>query len=492
MAETMTLRAGVVGLGMIGGGVAVSMARRGRVPAVHDVRPDASAALPGVGDPLGSPAEVARSSDVVMVAVVTADQARDVIGGENGLLAGAHPGLTIVLLSTVELAVVHELAALCAEHDVGFLDCGVTPGDRAADHGMVAIVGGDEATVEAARPVLDDWARRVVHCGPLGAGMVTKIARNVVTYGSWRAVFEASALARAAGVNPARLAEVIDTADPEGHTLLTLLRLRGGDDRLPQAAGRKIQPLMTKDLDAARDLATALDVDVPLVEAARTHADQTLDLPDPHSQHNPQHPQHPQHPDSPHNPHGNPPSSHSPLNRDDPHVPHVLGDSNDPRGSRDWDVTADLDDGPHRYGLEMMDQVYGPGFSAGVQGGHDPFTDETVNYLFAQVWGRPGLSVRDRRLLTLGVAATVGRPELVQIIATGGLVNDELTPDQLREAVLHLAVYTGWCKATATHAGVTAAVEAHTAGKGHSADGAHTADRGHTGDGAHTAKEQTR
>ncbi|WP_235490069.1 carboxymuconolactone decarboxylase family protein [Frankia sp. AvcI1] len=139
-----------------------------------------------------------------------------------------------------------------------------------------------------------------------------------------------------------------------------------------------------------------------------------------------------------------------------------------------------------------MDQVYGPGFSAGVQGGHDPFTDETVNYLFAQVWGRPGLSVRDRRLLTLGVAATVGRPELVQIIATGGLVNDELTPDQLREAVLHLAVYTGWCKATATHAGVTAAVEAHTAGKGHSADGAHTADRGHTGDGAHTAKEQTR
>ncbi|MFD0629909.1 carboxymuconolactone decarboxylase family protein, partial [Streptomyces sanglieri] len=74
-----------------------------------------------------------------------------------------------------------------------------------------------------------------------------------------------------------------------------------------------------------------------------------------------------------------------------------------------------------------------------------------------------GLSVRDRRLLTLGVAATVGRPELIQIIANGGLVNGELTADELREAVLHLAVYTGWCKATATQAGVTAAIDAHTA-----------------------------
>ncbi|EIV92430.1 beta-hydroxyacid dehydrogenase, 3-hydroxyisobutyrate dehydrogenase [Frankia sp. QA3] len=408
MSETRTLRAGVVGLGMIGGGVAVSMARRGRVPAVHDVRPGASAGLPGVGDPLDSPAAVARSSDVVMVAVVTADQARDVIGGENGLLAGAHPGLTIVLLSTVALPVVHELAALCAGHDVGFLDCGVTPGDRAADHGMVAIVGGDQATVDAALPVLDDWARRVVHCGPLGAGMATKIARNVVTYGSWRAVSEAAALARAAGVDPARLAEVIDTADPEGHTLLTLLRLRGSDGTLPEAAGRKIQPLMTKDLDAARDLAAALAVDVPLVEVARTRAEQTLEL-----------------------------------------------------DGQDATVPADGD--LHRHGLQMMDRVYGPGFSTAMPGERDPFTDETVDYLFAQVWARPGLSVRDRRLLTLGVAATVGRPELIQVIATGGLVNDELTPDQLREAVLHLAVYTGWCKATATHAGVTAAVEAHTA-----------------------------
>jgi 3-hydroxyisobutyrate dehydrogenase-like beta-hydroxyacid dehydrogenase len=405
-----TLGAGVVGLGMIGGGVAVSLARSGRVPAVYDVRPDAATALAGVPDPLGSPAEVAEVSDVVMVAVVNADQAREVIGGKDGLLRAARPGLTVVLLATVALPVVHELAALCAERGVGFLDCGVTPGDQAAENGMVAILGGEQSIVDAALPVLEDWAKTVVHCGPSGAGMATKIARNVVTYGSWRTVAEAAALARAAGVDPARLAEVIDAADPEGRTLLQLLRMQDADGVLPAAVGRQIEPLMTKDLDAARDLAAALGVRAPLVETARTQARRTLQ-----------------------------------LEADAAPTP------------------APAKDDAHAYGLHMMDQAYGPGFSTAVQDADDPFSTETVDYLFAQVWGRAGLSVRDRRLLTLGVAATVARPELVQVIANGALVNGELSAEQLREAVLHLAVYTGWCKATATHTGVTAAIDAHSA-----------------------------
>ncbi|MFE2374320.1 NAD(P)-binding domain-containing protein [Streptomyces sp. NPDC059398] len=422
---TDELRAGVVGLGMIGGGVAVSLARRGRTPAVHDIRPDASSHLAGVPAPLGSPAEVARSSDVVMVAVVNADQAREVIGGKDGLLSAARPGLVIVLQATVALPVVHELAALCDERNVGFLDCGVTPGDRAAENGMVAIVGGDEATVDAARPVLEGWAKKVVHCGPLGAGMATKIARNVVTYGSWRTVHEASALARAAGVNPDRLAEVIDTSDPEGHTLLQLLRFQDPEGLLPEAVGRQVEPLMAKDLAAARDLAAALGLDVPLIEATRAGMRQTLQL------------------------------------EEEPRA----GDSPDePGAAAPEEAAEDSQESLHRSGLEMMDAVYGPGFSARIpaEPSGDPFTDQTTSYLFAQVWSRPGLSVRDRRLLTLGVAATVGRPELIQIIARGGLINDELTPEQLREAALHLAAYTGWCKATAAHAGITAAINDHT------------------------------
>ncbi|MFF5010519.1 NAD(P)-binding domain-containing protein [Streptomyces phaeochromogenes] len=397
--ETEKLRAGVVGLGMIGGGVAVSLARSGLVPAVYDIRPTAADGLAGVPAPLGSPAEVAAASDVVMVAVVDADQAREVIVGKAGLLEGARPGLTVVLLATVELPVVRELAQVCAEADVGFLDCGVTPGDRAAENGMVAILGGAQDVVGRASPVLAGWAKRVVHCGPLGAGMATKIARNVVTYGGWSIVAEAVALAEAAGVDPARLAEVIDTADPGGRTLLQLLGLRiAGEGALPDAVAARVEPLMTKDLDAARTLSAELGVGVPLVDVARQRAPQTLDQ------------------------------------RTEP--------ADDPRAR----------------GLELMDQVYGPGFSDNVPETAEPYLTETVEHLFGDIWSRPGLSVRDRRLLTMGVGASLGRTDLIRIQARGALHNHEMTPDQLREAVLHLAYYVGWCNASAAQQGVADAI----------------------------------
>lgn len=407
-------RAGVVGLGMIGGGVAVSLARSGRTPVVHDIRPDAADLLDGVPAPRSSPAEVARRSDVVMVAVVNAAQARDVICGESGLLSAAHPDLTVVLLSTVELPTVRELAAACRESGVGFLDCGVTPGDKAAEHGMVAIVGGADATVERAMPVLRDWAKKVVHCGPSGAGMATKIARNVVTYGSWRTVAEASALVEAAGVDLGALATVIESADPEGATLLQLLHMK--QDGVPESLLRQVETLMVKDLGAAQELGASLGVDTPLVDVTREGARQTLGLDDA------------------------PARPLTPLPQD--------------RRER---------------GVEMMKRVYGPELADRVGEPADPFTTDTVDYLFADVWSRSELSVRDRRLLTLGVAASTGRADLIQIQTAGALANGEFSPEQLHEAVLHLALYVGWCNATATYQGVTAALAAHTTAPDHTA-----------------------
>ena len=97
-------RAGVIGFGIIGGGVAVSLADSGRpATAVYDVRPDAAEDLAGVPAVAADPAAVARSSDVVGLAVVTADQARQALAGPAGVLAGARPGMVVVLLSTVSI-----------------------------------------------------------------------------------------------------------------------------------------------------------------------------------------------------------------------------------------------------------------------------------------------------------------------------------------------------------------------------------------------------
>lgn len=272
-------RAGVIGLGMIGGGVAVSLARRGRIPMVYDIRSDAADGLPGVPAPAASPADVARASDVVLVAVVDADQARTVLCADDGVLAGAHPGLIVVLLSTVAVPVVHELSQQCSAKNVELLDCGVTPGDQAAHNGLVAIVGGSVEAVDAAMPVLTDFAKEVVHCGPLGAGMATKIARNVITYGTWRAVHEAADLVRATGVPPERLIEVVAAADPEGTTLFSWLRNQIAAQPDIRALVPQVRRLMDKDLAAAQELAADLGISVPLVDAARSHGAETLEIP---------------------------------------------------------------------------------------------------------------------------------------------------------------------------------------------------------------------
>lgn len=273
-----TLRAGVVGLGQIGGGVAVSLARSGRAPKVYDLRSDASDELSGVPAVVESPAVVAEHSDVLFVAVVDAEQARRVLFDADGVLAGAKSGLIVVLLSTVSIPVVHELARECANSGVALLDCGVTPGDQAAHNGMVAMVGGDEAIVQDAMPVLADFAKSVVHCGPLGAGMATKIARNVITYGTWRAVHEAATLAQAAGVDPHTLIDIAGDADPTGATAFLWLRNQLDPTDEIRAHEPMVRRLMDKDLAAAQELATNENVLVPLVDATRAAGAQTLKI----------------------------------------------------------------------------------------------------------------------------------------------------------------------------------------------------------------------
>ncbi|MCV7205711.1 NAD(P)-dependent oxidoreductase [Mycolicibacterium peregrinum] len=269
-------RAGVIGLGMIGGAVAVDLARNGRTPTVYDIRPDAAAGLAGVPAAAASPAQVARDSDVVLLAVVDADQARQVLCADDGVLSAAHPGLILVLLSTVAVPVVHELAQTCAKKGVALLDCGVT---QAVPNGLVAILGGDDATVAGAMPVLSDFAKDVVHCGPLGAGMATKIARNIITYGTWRAVHEAATVVESAGVDPAKLITVVEDADPGGTTLFSWLRNQLAAEESTREMVPQVRRLMDKDLAAAQELAARNGILVPLVDAARANGGATLTIP---------------------------------------------------------------------------------------------------------------------------------------------------------------------------------------------------------------------
>ncbi|APA94507.1 carboxymuconolactone decarboxylase family protein [Nocardia seriolae] len=96
-------------------------------------------------------------------------------------------------------------------------------------------------------------------------------------------------------------------------------------------------------------------------------------------------------------------------------------------------------------GLKKMSEVYG--FDLPDLEG-DPFYEVTVDHLFADIWNRPGLSMRDRRLLLLGAITALGHSEIAEIQVGAALRNGELDADQLREIAVFLAHYVGWPSAT--------------------------------------------
>jgi 4-carboxymuconolactone decarboxylase len=117
-------------------------------------------------------------------------------------------------------------------------------------------------------------------------------------------------------------------------------------------------------------------------------------------------------------------------------------------------------------GLKTMDAVYGPGFSKTMPEVSNPMLDDTIDHLFGEIWSRPGLSIRDRRLLVMGATAALGRADLIEIQARGALINDELSPGELREAVLQLHYYVGWGNGTQLQNGIEAAISEQAARTG--------------------------
>jgi len=265
---------------MIGAAVARSLANSGHRAIGYDIDPAAADRLADLLDAAGSPADVARGSDVIHLAVLTAEQALAVLDGPDGILESARPGTTVLLLSTVAPAKLDAIAELGAASGVTILDCGVTRGEDPDRNTMTATVGGDPVDVERVRPVIEAWARTLVHCGPLGTGMAVKIGRNAVTFGMWRALEETTRMLLAAGVPEDRIIEALRASDPTGELLygqrLHIGRFPAGTPERAAAVehGRSI---LEKDMAAVLELAERGGVAVPMLEVVRREAGDSMD-----------------------------------------------------------------------------------------------------------------------------------------------------------------------------------------------------------------------
>jgi 3-hydroxyisobutyrate dehydrogenase len=267
---------GFIGLGQIGAPMATRLIGRDGGLVVFDVHAPATEPFAAAGAVVATtPAEVAERATVISLMVQNDAQVTDVVAGSDGLLTTAAAGTVIAIHSTVEADTPSRIAALAAPHGVHVVDAPVSGGFMGAHEGNLAfMVGGDDDAVAIIREAFEPMAGLVAHLGPIGAGTRAKLARNLITFASFTAVGEALRLAEAAGVDLAKLGDVVRHSDKiTGGPGAIMLGQAAGS--LPDGDGLRsifehTRTLGEKDLALALDLAASLGVDAPV--AAQAHA----------------------------------------------------------------------------------------------------------------------------------------------------------------------------------------------------------------------------
>jgi 3-hydroxyisobutyrate dehydrogenase/2-hydroxy-3-oxopropionate reductase len=239
----------------MGAAMAGRLARHGFPVTVYNrtpTRADDVARVTGAAT-AATAAAAAEHADVVIVSLADDDAVSSTYAGDLGLAAGLTPGTVVLETSTIAPATVRALAPLVAGPGAMLLDAPVSGSVSVVEQGeLTFMIGGDDAGLARARPVLEALSARVFHLGPVGTGAIMKLAVNSVVHALNQALSEALVLAEKAGVDRAAAYEVFAASAVAApfvrYKMASFLR----PDETPVAF--KLD-LVAKDLDLAADLA---------------------------------------------------------------------------------------------------------------------------------------------------------------------------------------------------------------------------------------------
>ena len=202
---------GFIGLGIMGRPMAHNVLAAGFGLVVYDLVSEATIELVNAGAiAVNAPAEVASSSDVVLLCLPDSPDVEAAMTGKQGLLAGARAGQIVVDMSTISPVTARTMAEKAAAQGVTLLDAPVSGGQVGALNGTLSImVGGDATALESVRPILASMGKTILHLGDSGAGQVAKACNQLVIAVTIEAVAEAMILASKAGVDPAKMRDAL-------------------------------------------------------------------------------------------------------------------------------------------------------------------------------------------------------------------------------------------------------------------------------------------
>ena len=202
---------GFIGLGNMGGPMALNLAKNGFSLVVHDVARDKVEPLRARGARVaGSPEDVAAATERTIVMVETTAQAESVIAGERGVIRTAKPGHIVICMSTIDPFAAKRLGAELAARGVAMLDAPVSGGTVRAKSGELSIiVGGPDEPFDACGDLFKAMGANIFHVGGLGQGLAMKLVNNMLVQVNTVAVAEALVLGVKAGLDPQKIYDVV-------------------------------------------------------------------------------------------------------------------------------------------------------------------------------------------------------------------------------------------------------------------------------------------
>ena len=254
------MRAGVIGLGDMGSGLARNLIGKGFETSGFDIAAPRMAAFAGMGGiPAGAPADIGRNADAVFVMVMTGDQAKAVILGPDGLVSHMKKGSAVILTATVRPAEAREIGAAMAGSGIHLIDSPVSGGFPGAQGGTLTMMAAaPPAVLDEFAPVMQAVSKVIHRVGDRpGDGQTVKACLQSLIGSIFSATFEAAALAAKAGVPGEVLYKVFSTSGAGCGVANTALE--NIIDRRFEGTGSHIAT-MHKDLTISLDMARELGV----------------------------------------------------------------------------------------------------------------------------------------------------------------------------------------------------------------------------------------
>jgi 2-hydroxy-3-oxopropionate reductase len=206
------MRVAFVGLGVMGYPMAGYLAKKGHEVVVFN-RTSAKAdkwCAEFSGHAAATPSAASSSAEIVFVCVGNDDDVRQVVLGDDGVLAGITEGGIIVDHTTASASIAREIYELASARGIGFLDAPLSGGQAGAESGMLTVmVGGDEITFELAQPVMESYSKAMTLIGPTGSGQLAKMVNQICIAGVVQGLAEGLRFAQHAELDPELLIQAI-------------------------------------------------------------------------------------------------------------------------------------------------------------------------------------------------------------------------------------------------------------------------------------------